>query len=508
MKCFRTAAAVAALACGWLAGCNDYNNSIQYNTGPQIRSISPTGVVAGDGQFMLTVQGNAWVNNSVIQWNGKRLNTCTGTNTVLCTTFTDQTTITTMIPADYVANPAANLVNVLTPQSGTGNNGLSQTITFYTYSTTPNPVPTVTSIAPTSAAACGTSCSNSTSITITGTNFLPTSNNGGTTVAFQDLLTKNAPAGLTISSLTATTIQASIPGTYLANNDTALIWVINPANIPGAVDGQPCPDATCVKLAGGGTSNQVCFTIGQGAAAGCPIAAQETPAISQDGRYVAYVTQQNQIFLRDTCAGLANGCTPSSRALSVAADGTPGNAESHTPVMTPDGRYIAFSSAATNLVEGAPTGRQIYLRDTCLGTENSCKPGTILVSTDASGELNGTQSYLPSISASGRFVAFVAVTASDAARSGSGVSAESSPNSGLRQVFLRDTCLGVPSCTPKTTRISLMPGDAPETGGKPVGPAISGEAKHIALNDRKSATVFAPTVPVDDSVYVALPKDQ
>jgi len=58
MKGFRTVMAVAGLAFGWLAGCNDYNSSIQYNTGPQISSISPTGVVAGNADFLLTVNGN------------------------------------------------------------------------------------------------------------------------------------------------------------------------------------------------------------------------------------------------------------------------------------------------------------------------------------------------------------------------------------------------------------------------------------------------------------------
>jgi hypothetical protein len=85
---------------------------------------------------------------------------------------------------------------------------------------------------------------------------------------------------------------------------------------------------------------------------------------------------------------------------------------------------------------------------------------------------------------------------------------QASPNSGLRQVFVRDTCLGAANCTPKTTRISMMPGDAPANGTKPAGPAISGVAKQIALADGKSATVFTPTVAVDEGVVLAVPKEQ
>jgi Tol biopolymer transport system component len=194
--------------------------------------------------------------------------------------------------------------------------------------------------------------------------------------------------------------------------------------------------------------------------------------------------------------------------ISVAADNTPGNADSHTPVISADGRYIAFSSAATNLLEGAPAGRQVYLRDTCAGASASCKAATSLVSTDPGGALNGTESIFPSISSSGRYIVFLSVTPSQEAVGGKlPASAAASPNSGLRQVFLRDTCLGATNCTPKTTRISLSPGDTPANSNKPVGPALSGLAKQVALADRKSATVFTPTVAVDDQVFLAATQD-
>src|SRR2546422_11133677 len=80
--------------------------------------------------------------------------------------------------------------------------------------------------------------------------------------------------------------------------------------------------------------------------------------------------------------------------------------------MNSDGRYVAFSSAATNLVENAAPGRQVYLLDTCAGAVDSCKPSTHLISTDANGALVGTESILPSVSSSGRFVAFLAITPS------------------------------------------------------------------------------------------------
>ena len=500
MKRFWTAMAVAGLACGWLAGCNDYNNSIQYNTGATLTNISPNGLPAGADSFLLTVnasQFNGFNTTSVIQWNGQKLAT---------SKVVDSITLTATVPAELLAKPGTAYVNTLTKQTGTGQNGLSNTLAFNICGA-PNPVPTVTSVTPATASACGTSCGNaSLTITVVGTNFLQSTNNGGSLVTFQDLLTPmQQPVGLSISSLSDTEIKAVIPGKFLANPDTAMIVVMNPGS-------GPCDQPSCLPLVGGGTSKPpFSFVIGGGAPAAA--IAEETPAISQDGRYVVYGSQHNQvnqILLKDTCVGVSSGCSLNTRVVSVAADGTAGNADSHNAVVTPDGRYVAFSSAATNLAEGAPAGRQIYVHDTCIGAENSCKTATTLISTDSQGALNGTESVLPSISSTGRYVAFVAITPSHTPKiaGGAAANAQAGPNSGLRQVFMRDTCLGEKDCTPRTTRISMVPGDAPANGTKPAGPAVSGTAKQIALADRKSATVFTPTVAVDENVVLATPKEQ
>jgi len=494
MKRFWTAVAVAGFAFGLLAGCNDYNNSIQYNTGATVTNIAPNGLPAGSGSFLLTVnanQLNGFNSTTVVQWNGQKL----------ASTFVDTTTMTATVPANLLAKPGTAFVNTLSAQSGTGKNGLSNTLAFNIYGA-PNPLPTLTSVTPGTASACGTSCTNAAlTITVVGTNFLQSSNNGGSLVTFTDKLTPmQQPAALSITSFSDTQIQAVIPGAFLANPDTATIVVSNPGS-------GPCNQPSCLPLVGGGNSNPFAFLIGGGAPAAI---AEETPAISQDGRYVTYGSQQgqiNQILLKDTCVGISSGCSVNTRVVSVAADGTAGNADSHNAVVTPGGRYVAFSSAATNLVEGTPAGRQIYVHDTCIGAENSCKPATTLISTDSQGALNGTESVLPSISSNGRFVAFVAITPSNAPKIAGGA-VQASPNSGLRQVFVRDTCLGATDCTPKTTRISMMPGDAPANGTKPAGPAVSGTAKQIALADRKNATVFTPTVAVDENVVLATPKEQ
>ena len=541
MKRSRTALAVALCAAGAVAGCNDYNNSVQYNTGATITNISPSGLPAGtptgvtlpncpntpSGQtnpcftlFVLATSTNGFQATTLVEWNGQRLPACTNTSAKNgCTTFLDATSVNASVPYNLIANPGTAYVNTFTPQSGTGNNGLSNALTFIIYGA-PNPSPTLSSISPTSAGYCASTTTKCADIPITlmGTNFLPASQNGGSSVTFTGVATGGIETAVTVTGISSTQLNATIPGTLLCATDTAQINVINP---PSALCLVNCPN-----LGGGSTNCKLSqtsnctvttqtFTITNSSPANtCPVTTpvpavvEETPAVSQDGRYVAYASTQNgesQILLRDTCVGATSGCTANTRMVSSATDGTVGNRDSHNAVMTLDGRYVAFSSAATNLVENAPPGRQVYLRDTCIAAPTSCKASTVLISTDEEGKLVGTEAILPSISSSGRFVAFLAVTESQSHASGNNPQAGGNgANSGLRQVFVRDTCLGAVNCTPKTTRISLMPGDTP----KPAGPALSGLAKQLALSEGKNATMFTPTVPVDDRVFLAISNEQ
>ena len=546
MKRSRTALAVALCAAGAVAGCNDYNNSVQYNTGATITNISPSGLAAGtptgvtlpncpntpSGQtnpcftlFVLATSTNGFQASTVVEWNGQRLPACTNTNAKNgCSTYLDATDVNASVPYSLIANPGKAYVNTYTPQSGTGNNGLSNALTFIIYGA-PNASPTLSSISPTSAGYCDsatTKCANI-PITLMGTNFLPTSQNGGSSVTFTGVATGGIETAITVTGISSTQLNATIPGTLLCATDTAQINVINP---PSAICLVNCPN-----LGGGNTNCKLSqtsnctvttqtFTITNSSSANtCPVTTavtpavvEETPAVSQDGRYVAYASTQNgesQILLRDTCVGATSGCTANTRMVSSATDGTVGNRDSHNAVMTLDGRYVAFSSAATNLVENAPPGRQVYLRDTCIGAPTSCKASTVLISTDEEGKLVGTEAILPSISSSGRFVAFLAVTESQSHASGNNPRVGGNgANSGLRQVFVRDTCLAAVNCTPKTTRISLMPGDTPANSAKPAGPALSGLAKQIALSEGKNATMFTPIVPVDDRVFLAISNEQ
>jgi IPT/TIG domain-containing protein len=515
MKRSWTALAVALLAIFAVAGCNDYGNTFQNNTGASISSISPSQISAGGGDFILTVSGGGFALKTVVQWNGKPLATTVPTSN---TGAALGNFVTATVPAALVAKPGVATVSTLSPAYGAGQNGLSNPYPF-TINPAPNPSPTLTSLSQNTSPA-STPTSQPLTINLTGTNFL--ANSDPTQASQVNWSAPGKQAKLTLGAITASSIQATISTDLLANTTsasvTANITVFNPPSPPPA----GCV-TSCNGGGGGGSSVSLPFTIcaqgqsscapaaaAKGAGSASETVAEETPALSLDGRYVAYTAAQNdraQVFLRDTCEGAAAACQPRTTLLSAAADGTPANNESHAPSMNADGRYVAFSSAATNLVENASPGRQVYLLDTCAGAGNSCKPSTHLISVDPNGALVGTESILPSVSSSGRFVAFLTITPSHASNQVSGTTA-SGNNSGYRQVFIHDTCLGATNCTPKTTRISLQPGDGTASAAKLAGPALSGNARHVAIVGSDAASLFTRSVAVDDRVFLAIANQQ
>jgi len=506
MKRFGALCALAFALIFLTAGCNDYGNTFQNNTGARVSSISPSNASAGGADFPLTLFGAGFVANTVVQWNGKDLAT-----TPKLDANSNILWLTATVPAALTAKAGTATVQTLSPHSGSQNNGLSNTTAFI-INPPPNPLPVLSSIAPSSAAP----GSAAVTLTITGSSFIPSSDpTGGSVVHWNANGTQTT---LTASSVAATQILATVDPSLLSSQTCAIVSVFNPPAIA-----TPAPSGVSNPYSGGGgTSGSTpgfavssdssfitnCNKVGNSsqAAKASEVAlsvAEETPALGQDGRYVAYTATQNghaQIFLRDTCIGAGAHCQPHTALLSAASDGTARNADSNTPSMSTDGRFIAFSSAATNLAANTPPGRQIYLRDTCTGATASCAPQTTLISTDDSGMLAGNDNMLPSVSSSGRFVAFLSLTPSKYPAKASGA-----PNSGYRQVFVHDTCFSAAtSCTPKTTRLSVMPGDTNSLQSKPAGPAISSSAQAVGVSSSATPTLFTRTVAVDDSVFVAL----
>jgi Tol biopolymer transport system component len=149
--------------------------------------------------------------------------------------------------------------------------------------------------------------------------------------------------------------------------------------------------------------------------------------ISGNGRYAAFASEADNLVANDT-NGLRDVfmrdlLTGSNVLVSAGASGFAAAGLSTEPAISGDGRYVAFSSFATNLIASdTNTSENIFLRDLQSGT-------TTLVSFSINGIIPGNKdSYLPSISADGRYVLFHSKASNLAAGS----------FTGTENLFLRD----------------------------------------------------------------------
>jgi Tol biopolymer transport system component len=129
-----------------------------------------------------------------------------------------------------------------------------------------------------------------------------------------------------------------------------------------------------------------------------------SPSISADGRYVAFNSDASNLVSGDTNNApdifVRDLLTNTTRRVSLATEGTQGNSYSYYPSISADGRYVAFNSDASNLVSGDTNNvPDIFVRDLLTNT-------TRRVSLDTDGTQGNNDSYFPSISADGRYVAF------------------------------------------------------------------------------------------------------
>jgi Tol biopolymer transport system component len=130
-------------------------------------------------------------------------------------------------------------------------------------------------------------------------------------------------------------------------------------------------------------------------------------SISADGRYVAFASFATNLVPGDTNDAsdvfVHDRQTGTTERVSVDSGGLQGNNGSSYPSISADGRYVAFHSVASNLVAGDTNGSyDVFVHDRQSGL-------TERISVDSTGIQGNFSSSFPSISADGRCVAFTSV---------------------------------------------------------------------------------------------------
>lgn len=217
-----------------------------------------------------------------------------------------------------------------------------------------------------------------------------------------------------------------------------------------------------------------------------PFGCSSAAGISADGRYVAIVSDApdlvpgdtnlaSDVFVHDRRTGVTSR-------VSVSSAGSQGNGSSGFAAISSDGRYVAFTSGASNLVAGDTNdAADVFVRDRRTGR-------TTRVSLDSRGRQtnSASESSGPAISAHGRFVAFTSNASNLVPHD----------TNELPDVFVRDLRTG------RTTRVSVnsrgrqAAGD--RTGNGSNAPSISANGRFVAFHSAASNLVRGDTNRVFD----------
>ncbi len=199
------------------------------------------------------------------------------------------------------------------------------------------------------------------------------------------------------------------------------------------------------------------------------------PVISADGQIVAFWSQATNLVAGDT-NGYADvfvhdRSTGETTRVSVASGGGEANSSSGSMSLSGSGRYIAFSTSASNLVSGDSNNTtDVFVHDRATGQ-------TTRVSVASSGaQASGGVSDLAAITSDGRFVAF---------RSGAS-NLVSGDTNGRGDIFVHDRQTG------ETSRVSVA-SDGTQGNGNSAFPAISADGRYVAFGSDASNLVVGDT---------------
>ncbi len=196
-------------------------------------------------------------------------------------------------------------------------------------------------------------------------------------------------------------------------------------------------------------------------------------SVSSDGRYVVFMSQSTNlvasdtndswdIFLRDRTTGVTT-------TISSGYDGKQANSQSEYPVISADGRYVAFASDATNIVQGDTNGyRDVFEYDRETG-----KTMRASVASDGTQTDNGTQVFALAISSDGKYVAFASLA----------TTLIPEDTNKVWDIFVHDRDKG------ETTRVSVSSEGLQADAGS-YGVSISADGRYVAFGS--NATNLVP----------------
>lgn len=200
-------------------------------------------------------------------------------------------------------------------------------------------------------------------------------------------------------------------------------------------------------------------------------AASGQPDLSEDGRLLVFSSRADNLVEGDTNGGddvfVRDMVTGVVALVSVGRGGDPADGDSSAPAISPDGRYVTFSSDARNLAAGEDNRRHdIFMRDLATGR-------TKLISVARGGRgaqnlaLSGGRAQVSDVSRGGRFVVFESAATNLAGRD----------RNRRPDIFVRDNRRG------STRRVSISTTNEEGDSGSYL-PTITPDGRYVAFGSR------------------------
>ncbi len=203
------------------------------------------------------------------------------------------------------------------------------------------------------------------------------------------------------------------------------------------------------------------------------------PAISADGRYVAFISEGQFLVPNDTNLTvdvfLHDRQTAITTRVSVDSSGAQGENGGYRPQISASGRFIVFTTGSPNLTPDGPLLQaQIVIHDRITGS-------TTLVSRASDGTPANSSCDYASISPDGRFVAFAS----------NGSNLVPGDTNGKTDAFVRDLWLET------TVRVSVASNGA-QGNHESTPHGLSADGRHVVFDSRSSTLVPGDTGGFDD----------
>ena len=219
-----------------------------------------------------------------------------------------------------------------------------------------------------------------------------------------------------------------------------------------------------------------------------------SPVVSADGQFVAFASNASNLLAGDSAdivhdVFLFNLQTGTLRKVSIPAGGGAADGDSFGPSLSGNGRFVAFWSLAGNLLTGPAEGDNIA--DVFVADIQGAQPSIVKLSVSLALAAGNGDSRFPSISRDGRLVAYDSLATN--------LDVTTPDTNGVRDIVVADRSCTFDATQPCVVKRVSLHGNGGQSNGESRYPVISGDGRFVVYYSDGSSLVDGDTNGVRDT---------